>query len=267
MRTILFIITILTIGCSPKYYVTNTQNIPIMTTKGQTNLGIGINGSEYTKGFEIQAAHAITNHIALQLNGDWVKKSNDGYLSDAPEDLKVKGQMLEIGAGYFKNFSSNFVFETYGLFCFGTMDLENNSSGIDSFSAKFNRFGIQPSLSYVRKHFSTSLSSRFVHLKYKDIDGNSDSDYFAPNFLKTNNAYWLLEPAITIQFGWENLKLQLQYVHSFNLTDPSFEQEREIISLGLKLNIKPNRNEKHKTYQEKTSFKTSSDFGFLNPSK
>lgn len=244
MKTILFIITILALGCSPNYYVPNSQNIPIMQSKHQTNLGIGFNGSEYTKGFEIQAAHAITNHFAIQVNGDWVKKAENSYLDDAPEDLKVKGQMLEIGAGYFKNLSSNFVFETYGLFCFGKMELENNSSGIDNFSAKFNRFGIQPSLSYTRKHFSTSLSSRLFHLKYKDINGNSSSGYFDPNDLKTNNAYWLLEPAITIQFGWENLKLQLQYVYSHNLTNPSFEQEREIFSLGLKLNLKPNKNEK-----------------------
>ncbi|HTG66361.1 MAG TPA: hypothetical protein VL859_08310, partial [Flavobacterium sp.] len=63
MKTILFIITILTLGCGPEYYVPNSQNIPIMKSKGQTNLGIGLNESDYTHGFEIQAAHAITNHI------------------------------------------------------------------------------------------------------------------------------------------------------------------------------------------------------------
>lgn len=232
MKTILFIITILTLGCGPEYYVPNSQNIPIMKSKGQTNLGIGYNESEYTRGFELQTAHAITNHLALQLNGDWVNSKND-----TSNDYKATGRMLEVGAGYFKDIASNFTFETYGLLAFGKIELENNKSGTDNLSAKFNRVGIQPSLSYSRKHFSTSLSSRIVHLKYKDISGSSNN--FDPDYLKTNNAYWLLEPALTIQVGSENLKFQLQYVYSYNLTNPSFEQERDIISLGIKLKIDP----------------------------
>ncbi len=230
MKTILFIITILTLGCGPEYYVPNSQNIPIMKSKSQTNLGIGYNESEYTRGLELQAAHAVTNHFALQLNGDWIK-------SDASDDLKATGRMLEVGAGYFKNVARNFTFETYGLLCFGKVELENNTSETNNFSAKFNRVGIQPSLSYSRKHFSTSLSSRIVHLKYKDINGSSND--FDPDYLKNNNTYWLLEPALTIQVGSENLKFQLQYVYSYNLTNPSFEQETDIISLGIKLKFAP----------------------------
>ncbi|MBA0883335.1 hypothetical protein [Flavobacterium undicola] len=241
MKTILFIITILTLGCGPEYYVPNSQNIPIMKSKGQTNLGIGYNESDYTRGFEFQAAHAITNHFALLLNGDWVKNGKKGYLGDASEDLKAKGKMLEIGAGYFKDIARNFTFETYGLLAFGKIELENNKSGINNLSAKFNRVGIQPSLSYNRKHFTTSLSSRIVHLKYKDINANGNLEGFDPNYLKTNNAYWLLEPALTIQAGSENLKFQLQYVYSYNLTNPSFEQELDIISLGIKLKIDPKK--------------------------
>lgn len=235
MKTILlFFISILTLGCGPEYYAPNSQNIPIMKAKGQTNLGIGYNESDYTHGFEIQAAHAITNHIALQINGDWVN-------GDSSNDYKATGRMLEIGAGYFKKTAPHFVFETYGLFCFGKVELEKTTSNTNNFSAKFNRMGIQPSLSYSRKHFSTSLSSRFVHLKYRDINGDQNSTDFDPNYLRTNNAYWLLEPALTIQFGTENLKLQLQYVYSYNLTNPEFEQEPDIISLGLKFNINPKK--------------------------
>lgn len=239
MKTILFFITILTLGCGPEYYVPNSQNIPIMKSKGQTNLGIGYNESEYTRGFELQTAHAITNHIALQFNGDWVKNGKKGYLGDASDDLKTTGRMLEVGAGYFKDIAPNFTFETYGLLGFGKIELENNTSGTNNFSVKFNRVGIQPSLSYSRKRFSTSLSSRIVHLKYKDISANGNLEGFDPNHLKTNNAYWLLEPALTIQVGSENLKFQLQYVYSHNLTNPSFEQEPDIISLGIKLRIDP----------------------------
>lgn len=210
MKTILLFLTILTLGCSPKYYVPNSQNIPIMKVKGQTNLGFGYNKSEYTGGLEIQAAHAITNHFALQLNGDWVN-NNSG-----DDSYKGKGRMLEIGGGYFKNIAPHFVFETYGLFCFGNFELKKytDQNGSDNFSAKFNRIGIQPSLSYSRKNYSFSFSSRLAHLKYKNIHGGENTPDFDPNYLRTNNTHWLLEPALTIQAGTENLKFQLQYVYS-----------------------------------------------------
>lgn len=244
MKTILLlIITILNLGCSPEYYVPNSQNIPIMKAKGQTNFGVAYNESESTNGFEIQTAHAISDHIALQFNGDWVKNSNGGYLSDSSDDYKATGRMLEIGVGYFNPITRHFVFETYGLLCFGKLDLKNytDESGYDNFSAKFNRIGIQPSFSYVKKHFSCSVSSRLTHIKYKDIKGGENSVDFDPNYLKTNNAYWLLEPAITIQAGSENVKFQLQYVYSQNLTDSSFPQEIDIVSFGIKSKIDPKK--------------------------
>lgn len=270
MKTILLFIAILTLGCSPEYYVPNSQNIPIMKAKGQTNLGFGYNKSEYTGGLEIQTAHAISNHIALQFNGDWVKKLYNDYFSDGSKEIKAKGNMFEFGAGYFKNVAPHFVFETYGLFCFGNFELSNftDQNGSDNFSAKFNRIGIQPSLSYSRKNYSFSFSSRLAHLKYKNIHGGENTPDFDPNYLRTNNTHWLLEPALTIQAGTENLKFQLQYVYSENLTNSKFPQEKEIFSIGLKINLNPTKlNTLTKGSQAKTSFKTSSDFGFLNPSK
>ncbi len=242
MKTTLLISIILLWGCSPKYYAPNSQNIPIMKSKGQTNLGIFYNESEYTRGFELQAAHAISNHIALQFNTDWIKNGKNGFLNDASEDLKAKGSMIEIGAGYFTDVARNFTFETYGLVCFGKIDSEDLSlSNSIDVSAKFNRIGIQPSLSYSRKHYSISVSSRIVHLKYKDIYTSGNSEYFDPNYLKSNDAHWLLEPALSFQIGSENLKFQFQYVYSSNLTTPSFEQEPDIVSFGIKLKIDPKK--------------------------
>lgn len=243
MKTILlFFISIVFLGCSPEYYAPNSQNIPIMRSKGQTNLGLHYNEGEYIKGFELQAAHAITNHMALQLNTDWVKNTTNLSTNENSDELKASGNMLEIGAGYFNDIARNFTFETYGLICFGNLKYRpTTSANNEYFSAKFNRIGIQPSLSYSRKYFNTSLSSRIVHLKYNNINGYSNSSYFDTNYLKENNAYWLLEPALTIQAGFENFKFQLQYVHSFNLTNPSFAQETDIISIGIKLIIDPKK--------------------------
>ncbi len=253
-------------GCSPKFYVPNSQNVPLMKIKAQTNLGISFNESAYTSGFEIQAAHAITDKIALQFNGDWVKNGDPGFWGLASEEIKVQGKMLEIGPGYYKAFDSNFIFETYGLLGFGSIDLRSNTFASDDFSAKLVRAAIQPSISYSRKHFSTSLSSRIVNLKFSNISGGKYPSDYDPNYLKENNSNWLLEPALTIQVGFEKLKLQLQYVYSHNITNPSFEQETEILSLGLKFNINPTKKIRKRFYAN-TSFNTSSDFGFLKPTR
>lgn len=220
------------------YYVPNTQNIPIMKTKGQTNLGIAYSEGEFTKGYELQAAHAVTNHIALQLNTDWVKNFENMTTNDYSEEFKASGNMLEVGIGYFNDIAPNFTFETYGLICFGKLKYEPISATDNQyFSAKFNRIGIQPSLSYSRKYFTASFSSRIVHLKYNNVNWNLND--INPNYLKENNAYWLLEPALTLQAGFEDVKFQLQNIHSYNLTNSSFEQETDIISFGIKLNINP----------------------------
>jgi len=232
-KIIPIIISILITGCSPSYYVPNSQNIPIMKSKGQANFGIGIKQSEYTASYEFQGAYAITNHVAMQLNADLIYSA----------DIESKGNMLEIGAGYYKKIAPDFVFETYGLLYFGNLKIKDISTqnNYNDFSADIIRLGIQPSLSYNRKYFTASISTRLANLNYYNINGNYYNDEYDINYLKRNNSYRLIEPALTLQTGFKDIKLQLQYVYSYNLTDPSFEQELNIISLGLKFNIDPKK--------------------------
>lgn len=226
---ILLIIGTLT-GCSPVYYVPNTQNVPVIKEKGQTNLYFGLNGSESTDGFELQGAYGLTDKIALQLNTDWVKASEGSS--------NGSGYFVELGPGYYKNLSQHFVFETYGLLAFGGLKYEENNSSFQEIKANFFRIGVQPSISYTSKYFIASLSGRLANLNYNSVSGNySDVDY-----LKANNSYWLIEPALTLQGGLEDVKLLLQFQISNNLTNPDFSQDYSLVSLGLKVNINPGKN-------------------------
>ena len=227
---IILLICAIVSGCGPVYYVPNTQNVPVMKNKGQTNLSIGINSSESTDGFEFQGAYGLTDKFAIQLNTDWVKASD--------ESSKGSGHLIEFGPGYYKNLSKHFVFETYGLLGFGSLKYENNYSSPQEISAKFLRIGLQPSISFSSKYFIASLSGRIANLNYNAVSGNySDVDY-----LKTNNSFWLIEPALTLQAGFEDVKLQLQFQLSENLTDPNFIQDYSVFSLGLKVNLNPKKN-------------------------
>lgn len=214
-------------GCGPVYYVPNTQNVPVIKEKGQTNLSFGINSSESTDGFEFQGAYGLTDKIALQLNADRVK-SSEGTSNGS-------GHLIELGAGYYKNLSKHFVFETYGLVGFGSLKYEDNYESPEEISAKFIRLGVQPSISFSSKYFIASLSARFANLNYNSVSGN----YIDVDYLKANNSHWLIEPALTLQGGFEEVKLFLQLQLSENLTDPHFIQDYSLVSLGLKVNLNP----------------------------
>lgn len=218
-------------GCGAVYYVPNTQNVPVMKEKGQTNLSIGLNSSESVDGFEFQGAYGLTDKIALQLNGDWVN-SSDG-------ESNGSGHIIEFGTGYYKNLSKYFVFETYGLMGFGSLKYEDNYNLPQEIKANFFRIGLQPSISFTSKYFIASFSGRLANLKYNNVSGNLIEDV---DYLNANNSFWLAEPALTLQAGFENVKLQLQFQHSYNLTDPNFVQDYSMVSLGLKVNLNPKRN-------------------------
>lgn len=225
LATLLILATL--IGCSPVYYVPNTQNVPVIKEKGQTNFSIGLNTSESTDGFELQGAYGLTDKFALQLNSDWVKSNEDSS--------EGSGYFVEIGPGYYKKLSNHLVFETYGLLGFGGLQYEENSSNFQKINANFFRIGVQPSISFSSKYFIASLSGRLANLNYNSVSGN----YIDVDYLKANNSYWLIEPALTLQGGFEEVKLFLQLQLSENLTDHYFPQDYSVVSLGLKFNINP----------------------------
>jgi hypothetical protein len=227
---VLLLIGVTFAGCGPVYYVPNTQNVPVIKEKGQTNITIGLNSSESTDGFELQGAYGLTDKIALQLNTDWVSASD--------ESSSGSGHLIELGAGYYKNLSKHFVFETYGLVGFGSLKYEDNYESPEEINAKFIRLGVQPSISFSSKYFIASLSGRVANLNYNGVSGN----YMDVDYLKANNSHWLIEPALTLQAGSENVKLQLQFQISENLTDPYFVQDYSLVSLGLKVNLNPKKN-------------------------
>jgi hypothetical protein len=227
---VLFLLVLFFTGCGPIYYVPNTQNVPIMKDKGQMNLFLGFNGSEFTDGFELQGAYGLTDKWALQLNADWIKSSET--FSEG------SGNLLEIGGGYYKKISKSFVFETYGFIGFGGLKYQDNSTDNLDVTAKLYRVGLQPSFSYSGKYFSSSLSSRLSSLHYTNVNGSLLYDV---DYLKSNDSHWLLEPALTLQGGFEDVKLQLQIQLCYNLTNPMFSQDYTLVSLGLKVNIDPKK--------------------------
>lgn len=222
-------------GCSTKFYVPNTQNVPIIGAKGQTNLTLAGNGNQV----EFQAAYGITDGLAIQANGGWV----------IPKDLDNgnggSGRFVEGGLGYFNRINADFLFDTYALAGFGRMENHFPTSGTTNpttagkILANLTRFSLQPSLSFQRRYFSITGSARVSSLNYSSVEGGlilENLDQVA--YLRDNKSNFLIEPALTIRGGVEKIKLQLQILHSFNLSHSDFRQDKGLVSVGLNFNFK-----------------------------
>lgn len=236
MKYILFLALMIAImlSCSPKYYTANTQNVPLISQQGETNLTVSGNANQV----EFQGAYGVTHCFAIQANGGLF------IPSDLDNGDGGSGKFLEIGGGYFTPVSQNFVFELYGLIGAGTVEnhmpstTSANPATQGDISANIFRYGIQPSFGYKSKYFSVAVSSRIVNLRYSNIEGDliyggeSQVDY-----LRDNASNILIEPAFTIRGGFEKIKLQLQVGYSWNVSNESFRQDKEFVTLGLNFNF------------------------------
>lgn len=229
----LFLIALIT-GCNPKFYSPNTQNVPLISEKGETNLTLSANGNQV----EFQGAYGVTESFAIQANGGLF------IPSDLDNGSGGSGKFFEAGAGYYTPVSDNFVFETYGLIGFGNVEnhfpsTDNTPPSKGDISANIIRFGIQPNFGYKSKYFSAAVSTRFVNLMYNNIDGDLIFDgENQMDYLENNKSNFLIEPALTLRGGMERLKLQLQIGYSLNVSNSDFKQDKTSMTLGLNFNFK-----------------------------
>lgn len=215
-------------SCSPLYYTPNTQNVPLLSEKGETNLTLSGNGNQV----EFQGATAIGDNFAILGNGGLF------IPADLDNGNGGSGKFIELGAGYFTPITENWIFETYALAGIGGVEnhfkTPDGPQSIGDISANILRIGIQPNFGYKSKYFSAAVSSRIVNLSYSNIKGGLifDSENQI-TYLENNKSNFLLEPALTIKAGLENIKLQVQYGYSYNLSNSDFRQDDTFLTVGL----------------------------------
>ncbi|MFA7081741.1 MAG: hypothetical protein WC135_03930 [Bacteroidales bacterium] len=230
----LVLVSFLVTGCSPIFYTPNTQNVPMISSKGDNKITVAGNGNQV----ELQGAYGLTDAFAIQANaGLFIPRNLDNGDGGS-------GNFFEVGGGYFKSIKEVFVFEAYGILGMGSMEnhfkstVEDNPGTNGDISSTIFRVGVQPSFGYKSKYFEAAISTRIVSLIYSNIEGdliysgNNQMDYLNDN--KTN---FLVEPAITLRGGFEKIKLQVQYGYSLNLTNTAFKQDKSYLTLGLSFKL------------------------------
>jgi len=205
------------------YYAPNPQNVPLFTEKGEGRIATSFTVSEYTSGINLSGAYSFSNHFGFTGNIFLVGEADNGLIPDRKTN---KGQLVDAGLVYFLPFGSRFVFESTAGFGGGAA---TNQSDYGNSTVKFRNFYIQPSIGIAGKHFDLALSGKYSILSYHNLafSASQTGDY------PIDKPYSLIEPALTIRFGWEHVKIQTQYVHSFNISSPHLRQDYINLNFGL----------------------------------
>jgi hypothetical protein len=221
-------------ACSPKYYVPNTQNVPLLSKRGDLNLSAAGN----TNQVEVQGAFALTQHIGLMANGVLFIPKNESNGNGG------KGSLGEVGAGYYLPIANHLVFEAYGLVGYGGVEnympfTVNNYPGTSGkINANLLRFALQPNIGFKSKYFHAAISSRFVSVNYSNIRGSlTYNDIDQATYLNSHKSLFIAEPALTLRGGVEHIKLQVQLAGSYNLSQSDFLQEKSLLSVGLNFDL------------------------------
>jgi len=225
-------------GCAPVYYGPNTQNVPLLSEKGEYNVAVA--GSNQLLEFQVSGSPA--RNLGMQLNGSW-------YIPQRDSADRGAGYYTDAGIGFYKAFGPRnmLVFETYAIGGVGgvrnTFAPRPGNTTYGSIYSNLSRYGIQPVFGVKWKYLDGAVSARFVGLSYFNTSGNlvymgTDQQ----QYLAQNRHSFLIEPAITLRAGIDVIKVQLQFVGSYNVSNPDFYQRNASVSIGLVLS--PTRGKK-----------------------
>jgi hypothetical protein len=160
------------------------------------------------------------------LKDNWAVMADGFFAGEGSGTSKGSGYLLSGGFGHYRPIGTRFVWDTYGILGYG--HVENHFAGRDV-SSSLVRYGVQPSFGFQSKFFDTAIGARLVGLRYFSANG----DPIEVQYLKDAGTQYLFEPALTVRVGYDVVKVQAQFGHSYNLTNRNFRQDRDIASLGI----------------------------------
>jgi len=234
--TVTFILAIAMSSCTHYYYIPNVQNVPLFREKNEFRGTIAAGGGEEISTAEVQVAYSVTKNLAIMTN------FMSGKGGEVEDNNWAKGKYLDGAVGYFKPFNEFGSFEIYAGFgaCnqhhqYGTKDYSDGTADLS-----FVKYFLQPSLGLTFRAFDIAISTRFSQLSFYKVDNQITMDNIELYYVDTiaqNKKSYLFEPALTIRGGWKNVKVQLQFSASKNLTQPNLRFEKSNISIGIYFTI------------------------------
>jgi hypothetical protein len=166
----------------------------------------------------VQAAYAMTKESAIMANA----------LILNPNSTDGRGQLYELGAGYYKPIpspysiiSKKFVFETYGVIGLGNATNYYNKYP-NSISTNLFKAYVQPSIGYTSNLFDLIVSAKIgaIHTfgirksmpdsAFNELAQNGSSIANDFGILNQSRTSFIFEPAFTFRLGFKYVKLHFQ---------------------------------------------------------
>jgi hypothetical protein len=242
-RLIVLIFALILEGCAHLYYLPSNHNVPLLKEKNEFHGSISIGGSPVMSGSDVQAALALTDHLAIMTN-----YMSSKYPDDLDDKNQANGKYLEGAAGYFNLFNRFYVFEVYGGFgsCFQHheyYDALHNNTYLGKSDLTFVKSFLQPSIGVTFNAFDIALTSGFSRINFNKLKYSVDQNsryYDELDMISKNRTSFLFEPGITIRGGWKIVKIQFQYLRSINLSTDALNFEPIKYSLGIYISLSKN---------------------------
>jgi hypothetical protein len=235
-----FLIFNLTACYTPRYvYSPSAHNVPVLTQKGDSKLAFNYsanltgNTTENTStkntkghGYDLQAAHALSNHWAVMVNYFNRKERNSGNFDAGNRDsvtILYRRSMIEIAAGYYTILADNkqAIFQVFGGIGFGKSNFTDEGRNFNSLyrtryhNMDVTKFFVQPAFMIRSKNnFAASFSSRMSLIIFKNIKTDYDAveldKYKLDSLTISPRLFW--EPAVVNTFGFKKLPgLQFEF--------------------------------------------------------
>ena len=246
---------------APRYVFTpSTQNIPLLHKKGDLEFAAYNGGSintfngkgNYNRGFDLQGAWAVSNHVAAMVNETGRKENNmdnDSYYAGDTSALSYKSHFTEVGVGYFTPARDNkkMQLQIFGGAAFGSSDIvDEYSSGsvqaVKYHNSSVTKIFLQPAVVYNPvKNFSAALTSRFTEVIFRNINTNYTAaelnNYLLDQLTISPVFFW--EPAMSYTFGFKKIPFQLKMQGSISiLLNHRFVEHRTgNVAFGIVANV------------------------------
>jgi hypothetical protein len=228
---------------TPRYvYSPSAHNVPVLTKKGDSKLAFNysVNPADNTvndsvpvkaraRGYDLQAAYALTNHWAIQLNYFQRSERNAGDFDAGVRDsvvINYKRALTEICAGYYhllNNQRSLFqVFAGIGSGKFSFTDDGKDQNRVlrtRYHSMNVTKLFIQPAFTVrSKRNFAASFSSRHSFIFFRNIKtdytATEQDNYKLDSLSYSPRVFW--EPSVINTFGFKKLPgLQLEFQMGF----------------------------------------------------
>ena len=227
-------------SCVPCYYAPSAQNVPLLQRKKDSRASGGIRIGSYTVGCDFQGAFALTSQLGIMANYSY----NTGLFSPSDDTTLsgLKGNLVEIGLGYYKPFKDKYVFELYsGAGTSWIRTPNDNFYGLISSTIHSWNLFIQPTFGMHKKNMEFAYSTRlrvldYNHLEY-DPEDNGKIDQVMMDLEGLPMTY-LIEPAFTYRTGKGLFKTQVQLGFSIPLNNNDYLAfDPFYLSIGMVLKI------------------------------